>query len=172
MKTKIKKIAIITIAAITMNMTANAQERGDMAVGANMVVQMVEDYTHTGIGAKFLYNATYLLRFAGEFDYFPKKDLLSMWDFSAYAHYLFPVTYRAVIYPSVGLGLLGIKNNDPNLDTNIYKRTDFAVPFTLGIGADYELSSNLILNGEARYKIFGSSTKNYFKFAVGLAYKF
>jgi len=181
MKNKIKKMAIIAIAAVTMGMTANAQEQGDMAVGVNMVGWLtpsykhvvfgrVPSYTNIGIGAKFSYNATYLLRFAGEFDYFLEKDYNKFWDLSVYSHYLFPVATKAVIYPSVGVGMFSIKYSNPNYVGST--TSDSRVVFSLGGGSDYELSSNLILNGEVRYKIFTNVVKNYFNFAIGLAYKF
>ena len=199
MKKIIKKMAIIAIVAVTMSMTnaqgqddiaANVQKQGDMAVGVNMIIWYrpsynyraiykpasyprlhVPSYTRTGISAKFLYNPTYYIRLAGEFDYFWKreKDYMKWWDFSVYSHLLMPVSKKVLVYPSLGLGKLYEKIFYEDNETWM-RRFTFIM---LGFGTDYELSSNLILNGEVRYKIYGDEEiKNPLNFAIGLAYKF
>ena len=187
MKKKVIKfsvfMAIITISTVTLSITINAQEKGDIAIGVNMVVwwtpsQTIErnpSYTNTGIGAKFSYNVISQLRLAGEFDYFSEKDFASMWDCRVYSHYLFPVAVNTVVYPSIGIGMIDVKTN------GFPTPTPSTAAFTIGIGADCELSSNLILNGEIRHHVLFFDgrymDKNYnhskiFNFAIGLAYKF
>jgi len=169
-----KRAAIIVIAAVTMSVSAVAQQ-GDKAVGGNLVIGTGNSYTNIGIGAKFLYNVTDPIRLAGEFDFFLKKDYMSMWDFSVYGHYLFSVADKVVVYPSAGLGIVGSKVSFPS--TTIWGETipgfsasgsDFA--FSLGGGADYPLTSNLVLNGELRIKLYNGG--NRINFAIGVAYKF
>lgn len=193
---KNKKMAIIAIAAVAISMTGNAQEQGDIAVGTNMVVWWTPSkshsyagyswrdpsYTNTGIGAKCSYNITDQLRLAGEFVYFSEKDFKSMWDCRVHTHYLFPVATKTVVYPSVGIGMIGEKNPD------LYRASSkpSTVAFTIGIGADIvlsELSPNLILSGEIRHyaiyfdgrymdKKYKDNYAKIFNFAIGLAYKF
>ena len=167
-----KKAAIIAIAAVTMSVSAVAQQKGDKAAGGNLVIGAGNSYTHVGIGAKFLYNVTDPIRLAGEFDYFLKKDYASWWDFSVYGHYLFSVADQVVVYPSVGLGMVGAKFKYPDFGWGIggdsYSDSWFA--FSLGGGADYSLTSNLVLNGELRLKLFENT--NRINFAIGVAYKF
>ena len=162
MKIFFRKAAIVAIAVVTMSVAAQAQQQGDKAVGGNLVIGTGNSYTHIGIGGKFFYNVTDPIRLAGEFDFFPKQDYLTWWDFSAYGHYLFPVADQLVLYPSVGLGLVGAK-------TEGFSGSSKAA-FSLGGGADYEISPNLFLNGELRIKLYEGN--NRLNLAFGLAYKF
>ena len=162
-----KNILIIAITAVTMSMTANAQQKGDMAVGGNLLFGEhlgKGSFSNVGIGAKFFYNVTDPIRLAGEFDFFLPKHNTSMWDLSVYGHYLIPVADKFTAYPSVGFGLIGASYSFGGFsDSN----SDFAL--SLGGGADYELTSNLSLNAELRFKI---SEGNRLNFAIGVAYKF
>jgi outer membrane protein X len=106
MKSIFRKVAVMAIAVFTMSVAANAQEKGDMAVGGNLVLGSGDSFTNYGIGAKFQYNVTNPLRLEGSFTYFLKKDYLTMWDLSANAHWLFPVADKITVYPLAGLGIL------------------------------------------------------------------
>ncbi|MDR0955452.1 MAG: porin family protein [Rikenellaceae bacterium] len=109
------KVAIIAIALTMTAVTTNAQQKGNMAVGANVALGMGNNLTNFGLGAKLQYNVLDLLRLDGSFTYYlPKKDdsgmvKTSMWDFSVNAHWLFPVTEKSTVYPLVGFGILGTK---------------------------------------------------------------
>jgi len=155
--------------SVVQAMPLTSHQQGDMAVGGNLILGAGQSYSHFGIGAKFLYNVTAPIRLAGEFDYFPKQNLMSWWDLSVYGHYLFPVADKIALYPSVGLGMVGVS---VNLNLGPYgnyseSTSDFA--FSLGGGGDYELSSKLMLNLEVRCKIINSTRIN---IAAGVAYKF
>ena len=163
MKKTFKTMAIMAI-AITMSLSAVAQQ-GEKAVGGNLVIGMGDSYTNVGLGPKFFYNVTDPIRLAGEFDYFLKKDYMSWWDFSVYGHYLFPVANEVAIYPSLGLGVMGVQ-----FKYGGYSDSESKFAVSLGGGADYELSSNLTLNGELRIKLIENS--NRVNIAIGLAYKF
>jgi outer membrane protein X len=163
----LRRIAIAFMATATMNAAAVAQKKGEMAVGGNLLIGTGDSYTNLGIGAKFLYNVTDPIRLAGEFDFFPTQNHTSIWDLSAYGHYLFPVADKIILFPSVGLGLIGIgySSSVPGVRPN--SSGDFAL--SLGGGIDYELSYNLVLNGELRFKIENGSRLN---LVAGLVYKF
>ncbi|MDR2564435.1 MAG: porin family protein [Prevotellaceae bacterium] len=167
-----KRVAILLIAMVTMNVAASAQAKGDMAVGGNLLLG-TGDNSQIGIGAKFFYNVTEPIRLVGEFDFFPKKNNVSMWDLSVYGHYLFPVAEKITLYPSVGLGLLSASVSIPavtvsgvTIPAQSHSSSDFAL--SLGGGIDYELSSKLILSGELRFKIKNGSSSI---IALGLAYR-
>jgi outer membrane protein X len=173
---------MIIIAVAAMSTGAVAQEKGDAAIGANLLTGSGSGYTNVGIGAKFLYNVTDPVRMSAEFDYFLKKDNVSMWDFSAYVHYLIPVVDRFTLYPSVGLGLintkvsgdaisgsLGESGNILGIDISESSASSNDFAFSVGGGADYELTDNLVLNGGFRYKVKNNGRLN---IVAGIAYKF
>ena len=165
----LKRAAILIIAAVVMSLSAVAQQKGDKAFGGNMVIATYSSgghsYSFVGFGPKFFYNVTDPIRLVGELDYFMKKDNVSRWDLSAYGHYLFPIADQIWVYPSVGLGMVGAKWSYGGLsDSN----SEFAI--SLGGGADYEISSNLLLSTELRLKLIDGT--NHLNIAVGLAYKF
>jgi len=163
---KVIKMAIFAI-AVAMSIPAVAQQQGDKAVGGNLLIGTGNSLTNVGIGVKFLYNVTDPIRLAGEYDFFPKKDYVTWWDFSVYGHYLFSVADQVVVYPSVGLGVVGSK-----VDLGVVSGSGNDFAFSLGGGVDYALPSNpnLVLNGELRLKLFNGS--NRINFAFGVAYKF
>jgi len=164
-KTIFKSVAIVAIAAMTMSVAANAQEQGDMAIGGNLVIGTGGGYSNFGVGAKLLYNVTDPIRLAAEFDFFPTQDGMSWWDFSAYGHYLFSIAEQTAVYPSVGLGMLGYK---ADVGRSTFSHSDFA--FSLGGGIEHALTSNLVLNGEIRIKLYDGMNRT--NFVVGVAYKF
>ena len=167
MKSVFKKMAIVVIVAVTMNVAAYAQEKGDMAVGGNLVFGSGDSYSNVGIGAKFQYNVTKPIRLEGSFTYFLEKDYLSMWDLSINGHYLIPVADKITVYPLAGLGMLGWK---ADYGFGIGSVSDSEFGFNLGGGCDFKLSDRLILNAELKYKIGGDLDR--LLLSAGIAYKF
>ena len=164
-----KKAAIIAI-AVTMSVAANAQTKGDMAAGGNLVLGTGDSFSNVGIGAKFQYNVTDPIRLEGSFTFFLKKDFISQWDFSVNGHYLFPVADQITVYPLVGLGIFGTKVSVDlgpfgNMSTSA---SDLCV--NLGGGIDFKLTDQLILNAELKYKIVNNW--NRLMLSAGVAYKF
>ena len=169
-------------------MTANAQEKGDIAVGSYLAVGSGYEYTNGGIGAKLLYNATNCIRFAAEIDTWRKiKDTFpsSVYNINVYAHFLgrHSKDKRTVIYPFVGVGRETKKTSITIVADNKYisSITHKSTAFLFGAGLDYKLTSNLTLNSELRLHqihvggtiggtgfLYGGSLN----LAVGLAYKF
>jgi outer membrane protein X len=182
MKKVFRKVAIAAIAVLTMNVAAQAQEKGDMAAGANLVLGSGNSFTNFGIGAKFQYNILNPLRMEASFTYFLPKQVVagfsewkrSMWDFSVNAHYLFPVANKITLYPLAGLGFLGTKvsyESDLGELGNYSSSTSVSeFGFNLGGGIDLKLTEALILNAELKYKISGIWSR--LLVSVGLAYKF
>ena len=177
-----KKATIILI-LLTMSVVANAQEKGDMAVGSYLIVGSGGGYTNGGIGAKFLYNASNRIRLAAEFDAFLKDYYKNLYNINVYAHLLPRNRDRIVVfYPFVGVGR---ESKVPpfymTIDNVTHKIVLNNTALLYGVGIDTKLSTKLILNSELRCHqthfgliergpslIYGGSLN----LAVGLLYKF
>ena len=163
-RTFLRSMAIAVIAVLTMSMPAQAQQKGDMAAGGNLVIGTGDSYTNIGIGAKFQYNVTDPIRLEGSFTYFLEKDHVSMWDLSVNGHYLFPVADQITVYPLAGLCILGVKVSGWGGSAS-----DSDIAFNLGGGIDYKLTDKLTLNAEAKYKICNGWDRALL--SVGVAFK-
>ncbi|MDR1583903.1 MAG: porin family protein [Prevotellaceae bacterium] len=158
-----KKVAIVVIAIATMSVAANAQDKGDMAIGGNLATGMGDELNNFGLGAKFQYNVLKPLRLEGSATYFfPRnqyvsnlsKSSLSMWDFSANGHYLVPVSDKCTLYPLAGLSVLVVNSVTKSIERGgRYRNSTSEAGLNLGGGVDFKLSNNIILNAEMKYKI-------------------
>ena len=152
--------SLMTAIALCFFTSASAQQ-GEKGIGGNLIIGTGDDYTHFGVGAKFVYNVSDPIRLAVEFDFFPKKDQVSWTDFSMYGHYLISVNERNAVYPAFGLGMVGVQAGGASA-------SEFA--FSFGGGFDHAVSSNLLLNFELRFKILDGLNRT--NFLVGLTHKF
>lgn len=157
-------------------------QKGETAVGVNLGYG--SEISNLGIGAKFQYGITDAIRAEASFDYFLKKDGVSMWDVNLNAHYLFPVADKFKVYPLVGLTYAHCKASydDENVmdfpaayaddygDFGDSDESDGKFGVNLGAGASYDLTEKLALNLEVKYQLI--SHFNQVVFGVGLAYKF
>ncbi len=156
------KVAIAAIAIVMTTVTANAQEKGDMAAGVKLGFATSNGYSHLGAGAKFQYNILDPLRLEGSFTYFLPKEMggglvsakTSMWDASVNAHWLFGLGDKVNLYPLAGLGIFGVTSKAEVLGIGASVSTnDFAL--NLGGGVDFKISQSIALNAEAKYMIAG-----------------
>lgn len=177
-----KKI-IVTICIVFISIGTFAQ-KGDKYVGASL--SYGTEISNLGIGVKGQYFFTDNVRGEASFDYFLKKDGLSMWDINANVHYLFDVADKITVYPLAGIGLTnwvfeGINFDEDDFDINSYTKetksnnntgssTESKIAVNLGCGAQYELTDKLNLNAELKYQII--SNFNQLVFGVGVTYKF
>ena len=161
MKKVVKMFVVVAIMTISA-MTVNAQSKGDMAVGGNLIYTFNEfDYSNIGLGIKFQYNILDPLRLEGGLSYLLKKDNVSFWDLSAYAHYLFNVADKINVYPIAGIGVLGSKVSDDGSNSEL--------AISLGGGVDYKLTENLALTADYKYKIVDYADFSFI--SVGITYK-
>lgn len=156
-----KKFLVLVLALVGMTTMTQAQTKGDMEAGVQFAYGTGDSFSNVGIGAKFRYTIVDNVRIEPSFTYFLKKDYVSMWDVSANAHYLFGLNDRFTLYPLAGIGITGVKVGDAS-------DSEFGV--NLGGGVDYDLSQNLVLNGELKYKIGGDWDR--LIISVGVTYKF
>jgi outer membrane protein X len=195
------KVATLAV-ALVISFGAYAQEAGDKAAGAHIVVGVGDEFTNIGIGAKFQYGITGNIRGEGSFTFFPKKDGLGMWDISINGHYLIgiPTVPSLKVYPIAGLGLMGypVGGGDDydggdfeydfstraygyGYDEDDYDESDWGeggsstiFGLNLGGGAEYKLTDNISANLELKYRIgFDSGPLvNRLMISAGIAYKF
>jgi outer membrane protein X len=144
------KTAIAVIALTTIGLTANAQQKGDMAWGVQGAYTSLEGYpdnvSFLGLGAKFRYNVTDPIRLEAAFTYYLPKDEMSLWDFSADAQWLFPISDKVTLYPAAGLGIYGVK-----VSVLGYSTSDSELGLNLGGGADFNISEKMAITAQLKY---------------------
>lgn len=160
-----KKLVVLVLAIVGLTTMTHAQTKGEMAAGVHFAYGSGDGFSNMGFGAKFQWNVLDNLRVEPSFTYFLKKDYVSMWDISANAHYQFMLSEKFDIYPLAGLSIMGVKAG-----IGEYKVSDSEFGLNLGGGVDFDLSSSLALNVEAKYKIGGNWSR--FIASVGVVYKF
>jgi len=173
-----KKIALLfTIVMCMFAVTeANAQKKGEMAAGAQLVYGTGDGISNFGLGAKFQWNVIDNLRLEPSFNYFFEKDMVGMWDFSANAHYQFSLNDSFVLYPLAGICIMGVSVDVPEINLGYgytiggSSASDTEVGFNIGGGADYNITKNIAVNLEAKYKVGGEWSR--FVVAAGVVYKF
>ena len=171
-----KKWFLLVIAAIFCVWNTQAQtQRGDMAAGANLTVGFGDSYTNVGLGVKYQYNVIDYLRLEPNFNYYFKKDNLSMWDLSVNVHYLFTLYEGLNFYPLAGIGVAGGKMHGFDLlkeylgwldiDNTI---TNFI--FNIGAGLEYMVTQDISVNVEYKYRVCDDLNRSLLSF--GVAYHF
>ncbi len=161
-----KKIMIILAVALGFAASAKAQDDSKMAAGINLNVGVGDSYTNYGFGVKYQYKFAKHWRGEASFNYFLKKDYVSMWDINLDAHYLIPVK-KVTIYPLAGLTLRGAKASVmgfSNTDTN------FGVNY--GAGIDLPVADHFKLNLEVKGVTTGGGWGTRGVFSIGAAYCF
>ena len=175
-----KKI-VLTLAITLTSICAFAQQ-GEKAIGLNL--SYGTEIKNLGIGVKGQYSITDAIRTEASFDYFLKKDGLSMWDVNLNVHYLFPLTEKLKVYPLVGLSYTNWKfdYSDSEDDYGIYLDDDDdwdggdsssstgKFGLNLGGGIQYSITDVFTVSFEARYQLINDFDQMIF--GVGVAYKF
>ncbi len=124
-----------------------------------------------GIGVKGQYYFTDNWRGEASFDYFLKKNNLTMWDINANVHYLFDVAQDVKVYPLAGLGYTNWRVSGLEvLGEKVPSTSSGEIAVNLGGGVQYDLSSELKLSAELKYQIINNY--NQLVFGVGFAYHF
>lgn len=173
-----KKLFVL-MSFIALGLGSVFAQKGEKAIGVNLGYGT--EISNLGIGAKFQYGITDAIRAEASFDYFLKKDFVSMWDINVNAHYLFPVADKFKIYPLVGLtytswkfdgGDIDADWEDLDIDEDMSTESSTTGKFgvNLGAGAEYSINPKLSLNFEVKYQLI--SDFNQALFNVGIAYKF
>ena len=183
-----KKIFLAILVALV-SISASAQ-KGETSAGINL--SYGTEHLALGIGVKGQYGITDAIRAEASFDYFLKKDGLSMWDINLNAHYLFSVSNKFKVYPLVGVAFTNWSSDFEGLDYSDYE--DYSMKYSrvdsddddegyeddssssskfginIGAGLQYCLTDKLSVNLEGKYQIISDFDQPIF--SIGLAYKF
>ena len=164
--------------------TAMAQQ-GEKAVGAN--INYGSEIENMGIGVKFQYGLTDVIRFEPSFTYYFEKYGCNWLNLDANVHYLYDLNDKVKVYPLVGIGYTKIKfsaEGDYGDDEgwggdydygDYYDESDGDTSFgeftlNVGVGAEYQLKDNLSVGAELKYQIINNF--NQLVLGVGFTYKF
>ena len=136
-----KKLFFV-ICMMLMSVATFAQQ-GKMTLGIHGDY-MIDSPKNFGLGANVGYEVLNNVRGVAEFNYFFKKDYVSMWNVDVNAEYLFKAGDAFTIYPLAGVSLLGLSWEGGGSDSEL--------GLNLGAGVEYQLSENLALKAEYNYK--------------------
>lgn len=165
------KKLFLTLAVILAGcLAASAQHAGQGGIGLNIgVAPSIESGNHRAnfeLGARLQYSATDLVRLAADFNYgFPDR-YISTFEASANVHFMIPLSQGFYLYPLAGLGYGNIHGSFD--DEASWNESRFL--FNVGIGGEYEFSSNFAAGLEFKYQYM----KDYGRLPVmvNVSYKF
>ncbi len=152
-----KRILLVLCVAL-LSIGASAQDKGDMAVGANF--SYGTDISNPAIGVKAQYYILDRFRAEAAANYWFKKNDVTFFDINVNAHYLFNLNSTTYLYPLIGVSYLGysssVLSNGGNFGGNV------------GAGIQYNLSSKIAIGAEMKYQF----VKDYGQvvFSVGATY--
>ena len=177
------KKLFLTMCIALVSVVAFAQQ-GEKAVCVNL--SYGTEISNLGIGVKGQYGLTDAIRLEAGFDYFLKKDYLSMWDINVNAHYLFPINEKFKVYPLVGLTYTSWSLDGEGVFDDVwegvYDYDDYydeeedgsnssgKFGVNLGAGIQYDITDKWAVNFELKYQLI--SDFNQAVFGLGIAYKF
>lgn len=157
-----KKALILFLLAVSC-VSAHAQLRvdfGSYAFGATASYGTSSNYTNLGAGLvvhKFFGDH---FRAAVYGNYFFENKKVSMVDFGADFHYVFPLTKQMGVYPLVGLGYTNVKIKDVitppegvlvDLGDDYGDEEEGRIHANIGAGYEYYLTPSFKVFGEVKY---------------------
>lgn len=169
-----------TLCFVLIGLSAFAQ-KGEKAIGLGL--SYGTEISNPGIGVFGQYNISDAFRAEASFDYFLKKDDLSMWDVNINVHYLIPIANKIKAYPLAGLSFTNWKSEfsidyepcdeyhqyftDDDLEGS-WSESKFGL--NLGAGLQYDLNEQFAIKAEAKYQLISDFDQAVFN--IGVAYKF
>lgn len=172
-----KFITLICVAIMGIGCASAQAEKGDFAVGANLVYGSF--IKNIGLGARIQYNPIQNVRAELGMNYFFQKDYVNMWDVNLNAEYLIGLfEHKVYLYPIVGVSFA--KANADNkklnkdfeglLDEEIKIESDKAFGLNLGAGIEYRLTDHIGVTLEYRHSIMKDIDQGVI--GLGANYKF
>jgi outer membrane protein X len=182
------KKLLCAICVACLGLTASAQRQGDVGFGVNFGVAPVledgADFSNFGIGVKVQYNITDPIRLNVAADYWCESHNFSVGDVLMDVHYMIPVANRFSLYPLAGIGYgrikytwgsndfydMGIVGPDGYVIGNTFSQSLNRFLFDVGVGAEYNLTSNFAASLEIKYQYMKDFSR--MPISIGFAYKF
>lgn len=116
-----------------------------------------------GIGGHLHYYHTNNLRFAPSYTYFFKKKDSHAWSIDADAHYIFPVSITASLYP-----IAGLHYSNWNLDPEVYKEEHRQrLGANLGLGFQHDIAYRVRASFELKYQLVKDYSQVYLTAGFG-----
>ncbi len=134
------------------------------------------------VGAKVQYDITSHFRAEDAFNYFFKKDGVSMWEENVNLHYLFYIGDKFRVYPLVGFTVVGVKFDMNSAIPAEYQQyaemagvsggssSDTYFGGNAGAGIEYLVTPHLAVGLEGKYSIVKDVDQAVF--GLGVTYKF
>lgn len=172
-----KFITLICVAIMGIGCASAQAEKGDMAIGANIVYgSMIKN---AGFGARVQYTPLDHIRAEFGVNYFFQKDYVSMWDVNLNGEYLIGLlNNKLYVYPIVGLSFAkaSVDNKGLNkdlsdvLEEKVNIDGDKAFGLNLGAGVEYRLTDHIGVTLEYRHSIMKDIDQGVI--GLGANYKF
>ena len=157
-------LSFVSVGTFAQEYYDDSAAAGDWAIGMNIPLSFGDD-THLGFGPKLQYYATHALRLEASFNYYIEAHKRIDWDLNANVHYLIPAKYGLSFYPILGLTFLhrhwtpeGYPKDSGNLGVN------------MGVGAQYDINSNLFVNYELKYQYVNDHDRG--NMCLGIGFRF
>ncbi len=121
-----------------------------------------------GAGVHAHYYYTNNIRFAPSFTSFLERKGSGMWMADVDAHYVFPVSYAASLYPIAGLHYSQWRYNPPKKDGIADEGWKKHLPgANLGLGFQYDIAYRIRTNYELKYQLIPNHSQVLFTAGIG-----
>ncbi len=160
-----KKLLLVVCLALLGATSAMALEKGDKAVGINIMYGTEIESLGVGVKAQYAFHEHW--RGEGSFNYFFRRHDTHMWDINLSAHYLINLGEKFRVYPLAGPTIV---NSTKDLGGDGVNQSITKFGLNLGGGAEYCVSDNFAVGMEIRYSIVSKIDQAVL--GVGAAYHF
>ncbi|MDR0422691.1 MAG: hypothetical protein LBH72_06735 [Proteiniphilum sp.] len=145
---------------------AHAQFEG--TVGAGIHAAFGGEVNSLGGGLHAHYYYTNNLRFSPSVTHFPERKGDAMWITDADAHYIFPISIAASLYPVAGLHYSLWKRYDAKRgDTLVEGWRKHRLGINLGVGLQHDIAYKVCANFELKYQIIPGHPQVIFTAGLG-----